>query len=70
MAGFSREVILYRDCFSASAPSIGQYSRALAQNTPDFRGVGAETGSIALSADQNGDEFLSQLRFAYQRPWI
>lgn len=67
MAGFSREGILCRDRFSANPTEIGRYSPALAQNIPVFRGVGPETGSIALSAGQNGVKFLSQLRYHCQK---
>lgn len=59
MAGFSRKGILHGDRFSANPAEIGRYSLALAQNTPVFRGVGSETGSISLSADQNGKDFRS-----------
>ncbi len=57
MAGFSREGILHRDRFSASAPEVGQLSPALAQNTSVFRGVGPGAGSITLSAGQNDKNF-------------
>lgn len=67
MAGFSREVILCRDRFSARATEISRYSPALSQNIPLFRGHKLETGSIALSAGQNGEKFLSQLRYHCQK---
>lgn len=67
MAGFLREGILRRDRFSANPTEMGRYSPALAQNTPVFRGVGPEIGSIALSAGQNGEKFPSQLRLSLRR---
>jgi hypothetical protein len=68
MAGFSRESILYRDRFSANLTEIGQYSSTLTQNIPVFREPKPETGSIALSAGQNGDKFPSQLRLLISTP--
>ena len=58
-----REGILRRDRFSANPTEMGRYSPALAQNTPVFRRVGPEIGSIALSAGQNGEKF--RLNYAY-----
>ena len=46
MAGFSREVILYRNRFSANPTEIGEYSPTLSQNIPVFSGLGPETGLI------------------------
>lgn len=70
VAGFSCEVILYGDRFSANLTEIGQYSPTLTQNIPVFREPKPETGSIALSAGQNGDKFPSQLRYLSVRQHV
>ncbi len=59
MAGFSREGILRGDRFSANPTEIGRYSPAVVQNIPVFSEPWPETGSIALSAGQNGKDFRS-----------